>query len=108
MNFDFAKVKEGALSFFKKLGNLAILAICIGGGFAGGFFYNNAMNHIKPKAPTVLKPETTSVAIDQSNNLLILDKKTGDYSMYSDSIGLAVFNLYATRMVSNVTQNNTK
>lgn len=108
MTLDFAKIKESTFSFLKKLGNLAILAICLGGGFAGGFFYNNAMTHIKPKAPSVLMLKTTSVAIDESDNLIILDKKTGDYSIYSDSVGIAVFNLYAHRMVSNIAQNNTK
>lgn len=106
MNEQFKKFLEGTQSFLKKLGNLTILAVCLSGGFAGGFYYNTALNHIKPKGPTTVMLKTTNVAIDQANDLIILDKKSGDYTIYEDSIGEAIFNLYAMRAASSASQIN--
>jgi hypothetical protein len=37
----------------------------------------------------------TSVAINERGEMMIIDRKTGDYSIYQDSVGKSIFTLYA-------------
>jgi hypothetical protein len=36
-----------------------------------------------------------NLAIDEHNHLIVIDKTTGDYTVYQDSIGMSIFKLYA-------------
>lgn len=47
-----------------------------------------------------IKRSNVSIAIDDHDNLMVIDKNTGDYTIYQDSIGIAVFNLYAKTIVA--------
>jgi hypothetical protein len=51
-----------------------------------------------PKVTKTIKE--TSVAINERNELMIIDRTTGEYEIYQDSIGQSIFNLYATRIQS--------
>ena len=44
---------------------------------------------------TRVQKEDVNIAIDETNNLLIIDNESGDYIIYQDSIGHAIFKLYA-------------
>jgi hypothetical protein len=44
------------------------------------------------------------LAIDENNHLIVIEKKTGNYSIYQDSIGKTIFKLYAKNVWG---QNNT-
>lgn len=39
--------------------------------------------------------EDVSIALDEADNLIIIDKESGDYTIYQDSIGNSIFKLYA-------------
>lgn len=43
-----------------------------------------------------------SVAIDETENLLLIMKSNGEYTVFSDSIGQAIFKMYAKRMYNEV------
>ena len=46
------------------------------------------------------------MAIDENNNLMIIDVKSGDYTVYQDSVGKMIFKLYAkTVWIENTTPN---
>ena len=53
---------------------------------------------------TVHKLKETSIAINERSELMIIDRQTGTYEIYEDSIGKVVFGLYASQMISNVTK----
>jgi len=36
-----------------------------------------------------------NLALDEHNHLIVIDKKTGDYTVYDDSIGVSIFKIYA-------------
>jgi hypothetical protein len=85
--------------FGKKLGNLLILALTLIAGFFIGYYYWVMTNNVDKSQWDNIKPlMTTSVAINERNELLVIDRKTGIYSIYSDSVGTVIFNLYANRM----------
>jgi hypothetical protein len=36
-----------------------------------------------------------NLALDEHNHLLVIDKKSGNYTVYDDSVGVAIFKMYA-------------
>lgn len=88
-------------SFAKKLGNLLIVAIAMVAGFFIGYFYWIAMNRMTDSPMKKAKPmQTTSVAINERNELLVIDRASGSYTVFQDSVGLMIFNLYANKKYS--------
>lgn len=84
--------------FAKKLGNLLIVAIAMLTGFFIGYYYWVMMNSAKVSPLKNIRPLLkTSVAINERNELLIIDRTSGTYTVYQDSVGLMIFNLYASK-----------
>ena len=82
----------------KKLGNLLIVAVAMITGFFIGYYYWVMMNQAKKSPLKNTKPlSTTSVAINERNELLVIDRADGTYTVYQDSVGLMIFNLYASK-----------
>jgi len=76
-----------------------IWAICllICGFFIGHYSYIIRNYNNEPKA--VMKTtKDVSVAINESNQVLIIDRATGRFETYSDSVGTNIFKLYAAKM----------
>lgn len=68
-------------------------------GFIVGYYY------IKINQSYTVKKETktttnTSVAINEKNQLIIIDKSNDSYQIYSDSVGMNVFKMYAKTMIN--------
>lgn len=47
-------------------------------------------------------PAEISIAVNQSNELIMIERATGKYIVYSDTIGQTIFNMYATRIQQQV------
>ena len=43
-------------------------------------------------------PAEISVAVNESNDLLLIDKKTGKYKVYTEDLGLTIFKMYAKKI----------
>lgn len=43
-----------------------------------------------------------SIAVDEDDKLLLIDKNTGTYQIYSDSIGKEVYRIYSNRLYQKV------
>ena len=67
------------------------------------FFNCLNKNFVSPPVKTIVKSEV-NLAIDENNHLIVIEKKTGNYSIYQDSIGKTIFKLYAKNVWG---QNNT-
>lgn len=84
--------------FAKKLGNLLIVAIAMLTGFVIGYYYWVMMNNTRVSPLKNSRPlSKTSVAINERNELLMIDRTSGTYTVYQDSVGLMIFNLYASK-----------
>ena len=44
--------------------------------------------------------DETSIAINERNELMIIDRSTGMYEVYESKIGNTIFSLYANQMYS--------
>jgi len=43
-------------------------------------------------------PEEISIAVNESDELIMIERKTGKYIVYSDAIGQTIFGMYANRL----------
>ncbi len=106
MNEKFKKFKEKVTPFFKNVTIYGIILCSVVASFFVGVFYNQMTNknkQTKVQVKTITKSEV-NLAIDENNHLIVIEKKTGNYSIYQDSIGKTIFKLYAKNVWG---QNNT-
>ncbi len=78
------------------------LSICLAVGFFSGKMYDSYLNKInekKYKAPINCKD--ISIAINERNELLIIDRVSGDYKTYQDSVGRNIFDMYSKMVFLN-------
>jgi len=47
-------------------------------------------------------PEEISIAVNESNELIMIERATGNYIVYSDKIGQTIFGMYANRISQEV------
>ena len=80
----------------KNLMFITFVVLSLSTGFFVGKFYNN---NFEPKDPTIemikWRRDEVNLALDENNRLIVIDKSTGNYTVYQDSIGISIFKLYA-------------
>jgi hypothetical protein len=71
-------------------------------GVSIGYHYEKLKNLEESSSvkPTVVKKSDVNLAIDERNNILIVNKNDGTYITYQDSIGYSIFNFYAKNIWS--------
>lgn len=88
------KIKEILKKALNYLYVIIVSAVC----FVVGYYFNfivETMNGDKKKEPQFISKEDITLAIDEYDNLILIDKTDGSYNVYQDSIGISIFNLYA-------------
>jgi hypothetical protein len=106
MNEKLKNLKVTLSRLFKNGIIYGIIICAVAASFFVGNFYNQITNKNKSskvQVKTIVKSEV-NLAIDENNHLIVIDKKTGNYSIYQDSIGKTIFKLYAKNVWG---QNNT-
>lgn len=76
----------------------AIITLAVISSFYLGRFIENRENRKEEtteRSVNFVKRADVNIAIDEGNNLLIIDNRTGDYTVLQDSIGNSIFKLYA-------------
>jgi hypothetical protein len=103
-NFSYSsKIKE----FAKKLGNYTlIIGMLVVGFFIGQLSTELFKRNEVSTPPSVRNLDEISIAINESNDILIIDRKDGTYEMFSDSVGMTIFRMYAGRIKNSVSTNN--
>lgn len=80
----------------KNLMFITFVVLSLSTGFFVGKFYND---NFEPKEPTIemikWRRNEVNLALDENNRLIVIDKSTGNYTVYQDSIGISIFKLYA-------------
>jgi hypothetical protein len=87
---------ENSREVFRKIGIGILLCLTMVGAFVGGFIYRKETTP-KPITIEMVKVDKAKVnlALDENNHLIVIEKATGNYTIYDDSIGVAIFKLYA-------------
>lgn len=89
-------IKERVKTIFKHLSLYSVISLSFVAGASIGYYYDYIKTNYTKQAPVVsVKKEEVKLAIDENNNLLVIRKKDGSYTVYQDSVGYMIFNLYA-------------
>lgn len=96
--------KEKVITFTKKAFTYAIIigALVIG-FFIGKRFPSNPQHSQDNPYSHAYDENEVSIAVNESNELLVIDRKTGKYIIYSDQIGMTIFKMYTNRIYQNAT-----
>lgn len=94
------EVLQKSSDFAKKLANLLVLLLTLSAGLVIGYYacQLSQKKEAKVELEQVKSIGETSVAINERSELLIIDRTTGAYKIYDDSVGTAIFNMYAGKM----------
>ena len=89
--------KEKLKVIFNRFINVAIVIATLIGGFGLGYY----AEQLKSKAAQVnevIVDKEVRVAVDSEDKLIVMDRLTGRYTIYSDSIGKTIFYMYAKKI----------
>lgn len=93
---------------FKKILERVGKILVIPGSMVIGFFvahlYYEHLKEVSSQEHIVKTPISTSVAVNERGELLIIDRESGNYEIYGDSVGNMIFNLYANKIYSTVAE----
>ena len=81
----------------KPLISTLIVGLAICSGFLVGTVWEDLQPH-KAAAPTIKSIQSVSIAINEANQMMIVDKKSGEYIIFTDSVGLTIFRMYAGKL----------
>lgn len=93
-------VKVYITNTLKRIGAVSVILMAIGAGFVVGYYYNTLFKKMEDnnQFKYVRSLTETSVAINEKNQLLIMDRNSGTYKIYEDSVGVVIFNMFANKM----------
>lgn len=98
LNLDFINIQK-VKTFLNKFFYYVLVVFSLGAGFLAGMNFDLLYNQkTKPKHSIITK-DRVNLAIDQYDNLLLIDKETGEIKFYEDSVGYGIFHIYAKNMV---------
>lgn len=98
--------KEKVLGYVKPVLNIIIVASVATASFKLGSAYQASQKEdVKVENPYshAFSPEEISIAVNESNELIMIERATGKYIVYSDQIGQTIFGMYANRIHQEVT-----
>lgn len=81
------------------MSKIAIVAIAMIMGFVAGNLYEKFNTSLKNRA--MQKAHTVSeisVALNERGEMMMVNRRDGSYEIYEDSVGLMIFNLYASKI----------
>ena len=88
----------------KPVGNWSLFIVSITTAFFVGYYYPTLQKSLNEEPKRFLQPRTherTSVSVTDRGELLIIDRESGKFDVYEESVGLSVFKAYGTRITSN-------
>jgi hypothetical protein len=93
--------KERVMSLVKPTLNVIIIVSLATAAFQLGILYQlSRKSDTKVENPYAhaYSPEEISIAVNESNELIMIERATGKYIVYSDQIGQTIFGMYANRI----------
>jgi hypothetical protein len=84
--------------------SIIVLASVATASFKLGAKYGNSEKKEIAKNPYAhaFSPKEISIAVNESRELIMIERATGDYIVYSDTIGQTIFEMYANRISQEV------
>jgi hypothetical protein len=89
--------KEEIKKILFSFGKYTVTILVVIASFFSGQLFQNWNNSNKAEEFILKKVSKSEInlAIDENNNLIMIDNYTGKYTVYDDSIGNSIFKIYA-------------
>ena len=97
MKINYKKAKKVSIIIFKYL----TIGLIVASSFFLGRY--NGKTSYEPEVIESFKTVNRSevnIAVDERNNLIIIDIESGNYTIFEDSIGQSIFKVYAKKIWS--------
>ena len=94
------EIKEKAVKVLKVVLNYSLIILGMSVFFTLGYYYKDIKSYSKKSTPTYIKRSEVTIAIDENSNFMIIAKNDGTYTLMDDSIGRAIFDIYAKNIWS--------
>lgn len=93
-------INDKVKTSLKSAANWVLIAATAVSAFLLGYYFPKIKSTISGDASSVqaLPPTVISVSVTDRGELLIMDRRTGKFSVYDESIGLNVFKAYGARI----------
>ena len=94
--------KEKLIEIGKRTINYVVVAGLVTAGFGVGNYMGKNQT-IKKEVETnpyahAYSPEEISIAVNENSELIMIERATGKYIVYSDQIGKTIFSMYVNRI----------
>lgn len=100
--------KETIVKAIKPAVNVVIVASIAAASFKlGGVYQASKKKDTTVKNPYLhaFSPEEISIAVNEANELIMIERATGNYIVYSDKIGQTIFGMYSNRIYQEMNAN---
>ena len=94
------EIMEKVKNIFKVVLNYSLIILGMSVFFTLGYYYKDLKSYSKKSKPEYIKRSEVTIAIDENSNFMIIAKNDGTYTMLEDSIGRAIFDIYAKNIWS--------
>lgn len=94
------EIMEKVKSIFKVTLNYSLIILGMSVFFTLGYYYKDIKTYSQRTKPVYIKRSEVTIAIDENSNFMIIAKNDGTYTMMEDSIGRAIFDIYAKNIWS--------
>jgi hypothetical protein len=96
----FEEVRVYLINALRKIGAVSVIIMALGSGFVIGYYYNTVFCKIAEtnQFKHVNTLSETSIAVNEKNQMIIMNKNNGTYKIFEDSIGVVIFNMYANKL----------
>ncbi len=79
----------------KAVAHYLLITVVMVACFTIGYYFNRIKEYTQVNKPEFIKRSEVTVAVDENSNFLIISKTDGTYIMLEDSVGRAIFDMYA-------------
>lgn len=94
------EVSEKLKKVFKVAVNYSLIILGMSVFFTLGYYYKDLKSYSTKNKPQYIKRSEVTIAIDENSNFMIIAKNDGTYTLMEDSIGRAIFDIYAKNIWS--------
>lgn len=88
------KLAHNTQKFIKTLFTIAVIVAALTIGFLSRDYYDK----LTTKPVEIKNSRNTSVALNEYNQLIIIDKQSNKYVIYTDTVGKNIFNMYINQI----------
>lgn len=85
----------------KSVGNWFLVGITALSAFFLGYYYPKIKQTIVGEQKTLIVPKTSSqitVSVTDRGELMLMDRRTGNFEIYEETVGLNVFKSYGSKI----------